>query len=90
MKLNEGFVLKSMAGEFVLMPVGANIAKFNGSVLLNEVSALVIRQLEAGPCGIEDLTDLVLREYEADRATVQSDLEELMDQLCEMGVVSRE
>ena len=90
MKLNDGFVLKSMAGEYVLMPTGENIAKFNGSVLLNEVSAFVIRQLEAGPLGIEDLTDLVLQEYDADRETVKQDLEELMENLTTMGVAIRE
>ena len=88
MKLNDGFVLKSMAGEYELMPTGENIARFNGSVLLNEVSAFILRQLEAGPVSKEDLIDLVLAEYDADRETVTKDLEELVQSLTEMGVVT--
>lgn len=90
MKLNEGFVLKSMAGEFVLMPTGENITKFNGSVLLNEVSAFILRKMEAGPISREDLTELILAEYDADRKTVQEDLDELMESLIGMGVVSED
>lgn len=90
MKLNEGFVLKSMAGESVLMPTGTNIVKFNGTVMLNEVSAFIIKRLEAGPCSLEDLADLLLKEYDVDRETVLKDLEELTEKLAQMGVLSLE
>lgn len=90
MKLNEGFVLKRMAGESVLMPTGTNIAKFNGTVLLNEVSAFVVGTLAAGPCSLEDLADLLLKEYDVDRETALQDLKELTGKLAEMGVISLE
>ena len=88
MKLKDGFELKSMAGEYVLMPTGENIAKFNGSVLLNELSAFVIQKLTEGPLSKEDLADLILAEYEADREVVLNDLEGLAQQLAEMGVIT--
>ncbi len=90
MKLKEGFVLKSMAGEHVLMPTGENIARFNGTVLLNELSAFVIQKLSDGPLSKEDLADLILAEYEADREVVLSDLAELEQQLSDIGVISLE
>ena len=70
------------------MPTGENIAMFNGSVLLNELSAFVIQKLTEGPLSKEDLADLILAEYEADREVVLNDLEELAQQLAEMGVIT--
>ena len=88
MRLNEGFVLKSMAGENVIMPSGGKIAQFNGTVILNEVSAFIVKQLQHGPLSREDLLELVLAEYEVDRETAAKDLDELADKLSGMGVVS--
>ena len=88
MRLNEGFVLKSMAGEYVIMPVGSNIAAFDGMVILNEVSAFIIKQLEKGDISREDLLELVLDEYEVDRETAKADLDELSDKLLGIGVIT--
>lgn len=90
MKLKEGFVLKSMAGEHVLMPTGENIASFNGTVLLNELSAFIIQKMENGPVTREDLADLVVAEYDVSKETVLKDLDELTAQLSEMGILSQE
>ena len=90
MKLNDGFVLKSVAGENIIMPVGGNIARFNGTVILNEVSAFIVKQLEKGPVGKDDMLELILGEYEVDRETASEDLDELAEKLCGMGVISIE
>lgn len=39
MKIRDGFVLRNVVDEFIVMPTGENIAKFEGAVVLNEVSA---------------------------------------------------
>ena len=41
MKAKSGFILRNVVDEYILMPTGDNIGKFNGTILLNEVSALV-------------------------------------------------
>ena len=41
MKAVNGFVLRNVVDEYILMPKGDNIGKFNGTILMNEVSAFV-------------------------------------------------
>ena len=80
MKANPGFVLRNVVGEYVLMPTGDNISKFQGTVLLNEVSALVWEKLQS-PVSKEDLLKAVLDEFEVEKAVASADLDVLLETL---------
>ena len=86
MKIKEGFVLRNVMDEFIVMPTGDNIAKFDGAVVLNEVSAFIYKLLEA-PMSRDDLLIAVLNEYEVDEATAAADLDALLNKLAGMGVL---
>ncbi len=80
MKAKMGFVLRNVVDEFILMPTGDNIGKFNGTVLLNEVSAFVWEKLQ-NPMSREDLLKAILDEYEVDKGTASADLDALIGTL---------
>ena len=86
MKIKDGFVLRNVVDEFIVMPTGDNIAKFDGAVVLNEVSAFVFEQMKR-PVSREDLLEAVLNEFEVDEATAAADLDQLIEKLTEMGLV---
>ena len=86
MKIKEGFVLRNVVDEFIVMPTGENIAKFEGAVVLNEVSAFIFKQLE-NPVSREDLLAAVLGEFEVDEATAAADLDALLSQFREMNLL---
>ena len=86
MKVKDGFVLRNVVDEYIVMPTGENIAKFDGAVVLNEVSAFVFEQMKR-PVSREDLLEAVLNEFEADKATAEADLDALLKQLTEMGLI---
>ena len=88
MKIKEGFVLRNVVDEFIVMPTGDNIAKFEGAVVLNEVSAFIFRQLE-NPVSREDLLAAMLNEYDVDEATAAADLDALLEKLADMGVLEK-
>ena len=88
MKIKEGFVLRNVVDEYIVMPTGDNIAKFEGAVVLNEVSAFIFKQLE-NPVSRDDLLTAVLNEYDVDEATAAADLDALLDKLAEMGVLEK-
>lgn len=89
MKANPGFVLRNVVDEYILMPTGDNIGKFNGTVLLNEVSALVWEKLQ-NPISREDLLKAILDEFEVERAVAAADLDALLAKLKEYGVISED
>ena len=88
MKIKEGFVLRNVVDEFIVMPTGDNIAKFEGAVVLNEVSAFIFKQLE-NPVSRDDLLTAMLGEYEVDEATAAADLDALLEKFAEMGVLEK-
>lgn len=86
MKVKDGFVLRNVVDEYIVMPTGDNIAKFDGAVVLNEVSAFVFEQMK-NPVSREDLLEAVLNEFEVDEATAKADLDALIGKLTEMGLI---
>ncbi len=86
MKAKDGFVLRNVVGEYILMPVGDNIAKFKGTILLNEVSALVWEKLQ-NPISKADLLQAILDEFEVERAVAAADLDVLLTTLRSYGVI---
>lgn len=86
MKAKEGFVLRIIADEYILMPVGDNITKFKGSVLLNEVSAFVWKKMREETSKEEILT-AVTNEFEVERELAARDIDALLIQLTEYGVI---
>ena len=86
MKIKEGFVLRNVVDEYIVMPTGDNIAKFDGAVVLNEVSAFIFKQME-NPVSRDDLLAAMLNEYDVDEATAAADLDALLEKLADMGVL---
>lgn len=86
MKIRDGFVLRNIVDEYIVMPTGDNIAKFSGSVVMNEVSAFVFEQLK-NPVTQEDLLAAVLAEFDVDEETARQDLVELLREFRELKLI---
>lgn len=86
MKIKENFVLRNIADEYIVMPTGSNIAKFDGAVALNEVAAFIFEKLR-NPVSKDDLITALLNEYEVDEETAERDVDALVSKFDEMGII---
>ena len=86
MKVSSDFILREIAGESILVPVGSAAMQFNGLITLNETARTLFLAL-AQERTVEELTDAVTAEYEVDRATARADVEEFLRQLREVGAL---
>ena len=86
MKIREGFVLRNVADEHMVMPTGENVGKFGGAVVLSDVAAFAFEQLRR-PVSREDLLSLILAEYDVDAETATADLDALLAQFREMNLL---
>lgn len=86
MKIRDGFVLRNIVDEYIVMPTGDNIVKFSGSVVLNEVSAFIFKQLE-NPVTQEDLLAAVLAEFDVDEETAKEDLDEVLEEFRKLKLI---
>ena len=79
MKIVDGFILRQIIDEWVVVPVGKEIYGVGGSGMLSlsESSALMWEQLEQGTSKIA-LVDLLCHHYEVDRNTAESDVNDFL------------
>lgn len=89
MKLDEGFLVRNIAGEDVLVPIGGKVIEFKGLMTLTPVGAFIFRQLQENRSERE-ITKAILEEYETDEATASADLAEFLARLRELGVLTDE
>ena len=86
MKACDGFILRHVVGEYILMPTGDNIGKFRGTLLMNELSAFIWEQLQT-PVSRDDLLSRILDRYDTDEKTAAADLDALLAELKQMEVI---
>ena len=80
MKIKNGFVVRSIAGESVVVALGAASKNFNGIIKLNETGRFLWDKLAVG-CEAEELVSAILEEYDIDRATAEADIGRFIDTL---------
>ena len=86
MKLKDGFILREVAGQTVVLPVGGDL-DLNMMITLNETGAFLWKQLEkendeAG------LVAALLAEYDVDEATAKTAVEGFVAKLNENGFLA--
>lgn len=86
MKASNDFILREIAGEALLVPVGNAAAKFNGLITLNETGKTIFEALsqETEP---EALVRAVTTEYDVDAETARADVEDFLRQLRQLGAL---
>ena len=86
MKIKEGFVLREVAGSYVVVAVGKAVKTFNGIINLNDTGALLWKQLEKGS-DLDGLKLALLAEYDVDEEVAERDAKKFLDKVAEAGLV---
>lgn len=73
MKIKEGYILREVAGNFIVVAVGDAALDFNGVITLNETGALLWKALENGATE-SGLLEELKKEYEIDDETAKKDV----------------
>lgn len=84
MKINENFVLRQVAGTWILMPMGPAAQKLNGYLTLNESALVLWRALEEG-ADRETLIRRFVSEYDVSESQAAADVDELLAVLVKTG-----
>ena len=86
MKIKEGYVLRQVADNWVVLPVGKASVDFSGMLSLNESGTILWNALEKG-CSLDELADALLEEYEVTREQALADAEEFIAVLAKVGCI---
>jgi hypothetical protein len=82
-----GFVHRQVAGNDILISVGANVANFNGCITLNPVASFLWDAL-AQPQSIGTLVDLLTEEFDVTQEKAKNDVENFLEMLLHHSMVS--
>ena len=83
MKLKQGFILRTVADETVVLPSGDEL-DLNMMITLNDTGKFLWQKLEVG-AEVDELVADLLKEYDVDEATARAGVERFIAKLNENG-----
>lgn len=86
MKLKDGFVLRTVAGETVVLPSGDEL-DLNMMITLNDTGRFLWEKLEVG-AEADQLVAALLAEYDVDEATARAAVERFVAKLNDHGFLA--
>lgn len=86
MKIKEGFILRKIMGNYVVVAVGEASKSFRGMITLNETAADIWNLLEKG-CEETDIYDALLEKYDVDRDRLTEDVKNILATLKDQGIL---
>lgn len=87
MKIREGFVLRKVGKEQVVVAIGEAAALLNGLIKLNASGVVLWKRLEQGAQRSE-LADALLEKYDITREQAEADVDAFLKPLLEIGAVT--
>ena len=87
MKIKEGFILREIAGSYVVVPVGQNLVDFSSMITLNETAAFLWKCLADGS-DEDTLCEKLLSEYDGvTKEDALADIKEFINILEEKNIL---
>lgn len=88
MKLKKGFKLRDVCGEKVVIAQGLENLDFSKLINLNESAAYLWENLQDKDFTIEDMAELLCKEYEVDQQQAATDCEALIADWKVQGLIA--
>ncbi len=89
MRISDQYMLRQVADEYLVIPVGEAALKVKGLIGLSESGSLLYRRLQSG-CTEEELVSALLAEYDIDAQTARADTRGFLEQMRRMGILIEE
>ena len=88
MKIKEGFELRTICGEAIIIAHGIENIDFSKIISLNESAAYLWRKVEGQDFDAPMLARLLTEEYEVDEATALRDAEKMINDWQAAGLIA--
>ncbi len=85
MKVSNEFVLREIAGDFVIIPTGKVVLSFNGLITVNSVGVDIWNMLQE-EVSFEEIVKGLLEEYEVEESVVREDVKEFLNILMDANI----
>lgn len=86
MKTKEGFLLKEVAGNNIIVPIGDNLVDFSAMITVNETGAFLWKMLEKGT-EIDELVTSLTGEFDVSEEIAKEDITDFINVLKDKGIL---
>lgn len=86
MKAKEGFLLRNVADDYIVVAVGDEAEDFNKLITMNSVGAFIYEQLRE-ELSMDELVAKMLDKYDVDRALAERDAQYFVSELNKAGLL---
>jgi hypothetical protein len=88
MKAKQGFKLRPLGDEYILIGESVEQINFNKMITMNESAAYLWKNIQGTDFDADLLTKLLLEEYDIDEATARQDATQLIAKWQEAGIIA--
>lgn len=85
MKIKKDVVVRCVAGEYMLIPIGDAITDYKGLFVITE-SGMLLWDLIKNGAEKDELVSALMKEYGIDSKTAAEDINEFIKKLCNLGI----
>lgn len=89
MKLKSGFMLREIASQWIVIPLGERTVEFNAILNLSETGADIWKQLELN-ISDDAIINSIVETYDVDIKIASEDYKVYLDELFEKGLIEYE
>ena len=86
MKIEKEYILREIADDYIIVPVGKAAMEFNGMITVNETGAFLWKILTKGATK-EELLHAMVEEYEVSAEEAEADIDEFLQLLQENQIL---
>ena len=90
MKISQNFILREIAGEYVIVPTGEAAYEFQGLITVNETGAFLWEKLQKDEQTEESLVKVLCVEYETDQTQAEKDVAEFIQRLRQQNILAND
>ena len=87
MRIKQGFRLRELGGDYILIGESVELVNFNNLITFNETAAFLWQKVEGREFDVDTLTQLLLNEYEVAEDIARKDAQATIYDWQEIGII---
>ncbi len=87
MKIKEGFKMRKLGREYIVVAEGSSLVNFNRMISFNDTAASLWEALSGRDFEVEDIRRFILDNYEVDERTADADAAKLARDWADAGLI---
>lgn len=87
MKISSNYVIREIAGDYIIVPIGQAIFDFQGLITVNEIGAFIWKLLQENDLTLNEIETAIKDEYEVEPSIVKKDVIDFLNQLIKYRIL---